>query len=178
MQKLVCHPNTPSKHATSIDAHVELKPGGLLWMRYHVECEQPAIILAGPEEPNRTDFLWKHTCFETFITREDQSNYIEFNFCPSSRWAAYQFTDYREGAADLPVETAPEIYLEASESHIAIEVDLLLPKAWRDGEMLMGITTIIEDKDEELSYWALKHPGEKQEFHDRSCFILPLSAAE
>ena len=178
MQKLVCHPNTPSKYATEIDAHVELKPDGRLWIRYHVECEQPAIIFEGPEEPNRTDFLWKHTCFETFITREGQSNYIEFNFCPSSRWAAYQFTDYRAKAADFPVETAPEIYLEASETHIALEVDLLLPKAWREGEMLMGISAIIEEADETSSYWALKHSGEKPDFHDSSCFIHRLKAAE
>lgn len=178
IQKLVCHPNMPGKGVDSIDVQVTLKPGGRLWMRYHIECDPAHVQLSDPADPLRTDFLWHRTCFETFITRGGQSQYIEFNFCPSSRWAAYQFTDYREGAADLPVEEAPAIHLDLSETHIAIEADVLLPESWRDGPMMMGITTIIEDEEGTLSYWALAHPGDKQEFHDRSCFIHPLQAAE
>lgn len=178
MQKLVCHPNNIAKGVDSVVVQVKLSAGGRLWMRYHIECDPAHVQLAGPAEPLRTDFLWHHTCFETFITRGGQTNYIEFNFCPSSRWAAYQFTDYRQGAADLPMAQAPEIHLESGAGHIAIEANVLLPEAWRDGPMLMGITTIIEDEKENLSYWALAHPGEKQEFHDRSCFICPLQTAE
>jgi len=178
MLKLLCHPNTPAKEISSVDVDVELAPNGKLWMRYHVEGKLDKIELAAPHEPRRTDYLWKHTCFETFITRADQSNYIEFNFCPSKRWAAYQFSDYRENAGDLPMTAPPAIQSDAGNGHFAIEVELMLPEGWRNGEMLMGITTIIEEVSGNLSYWALKHPGETQEFHDRDCFIHKLRAAK
>ena len=38
-----------------------------------------------------------------FIRPEDGEGYYEFNFSPSGEWAAYRFSGYREGMADLPL---------------------------------------------------------------------------
>ena len=34
-------------------------------------------------QPERTDELWKDTCFELFCGRADDGSYVEFNFAPS-----------------------------------------------------------------------------------------------
>ena len=54
-------------------------------------------------EPARTDELWRSTCFELFLRFDDDERYVEFNFSPSTRWAAYAFDGYREGMAELPL---------------------------------------------------------------------------
>jgi hypothetical protein len=43
------------------------------------------------------DGLWKHTCFEVFLRDPAGIGYAEFNFSPSTEYAGYGFTRYREG---------------------------------------------------------------------------------
>jgi hypothetical protein len=46
----------------------------------------PAAVAAA-----RTDELWRHTCFEAFVRTSPAPAYYEFNFAPSTQWAAYRF---------------------------------------------------------------------------------------
>ena len=38
----------------------------------------------------------------------------------------------------------------------------------------LGLAAIIEDKARVLSYWALKHPAEKPDFHHADGFVVEL----
>lgn len=174
--RLVCHPLMPSSQTDSIEVSIERQSDGRLWLRYHVEILLDALILPREADPLRTDELWKMTCFEVFIRQPRHKFYIEFNASPSSQWAAYQFDDYRVGMAELPIDTAPEIGVDASESHFALEVTYDLPSGWAGQPLEIGLSAVIEESDGTKSYWALAHPPGPPDFHHGDCFALRLAA--
>jgi hypothetical protein len=38
----------------------------------------------------------------------------------------------------------------------------------------LGLAAVVEDKARVLSYWALKHPAEKPDFHHSDSFVVEL----
>lgn len=122
--------------------------------------------------PVRADGLWQATCFELFVKPKGGSGYFEFNFSPSTAWAAYRLDDYRAGMADLPL-APPRI--EPVGNDVRVTVDLGgLP----DGEWLVAFSAVIEEADGTKSYWALAHPPQEPDFHDPACFALELPAPD
>lgn len=154
----------------------EIANDGKLWVRYHLEGKICDLTLPEPCESGRADCLWQTTCFELFLREEGHPNYTEFNFSPSSRWAAYEFASYRVGMTSLGLSLAPEIGLDASDSHFALEVGLQLPMPWSDSHIVAGFSAIVEGADGAKSYWALAHPPGKPDFHHGDCFALALPA--
>ncbi len=161
----------------SIDAQIELSDKGKLWLRYHVECELETLETGYPKAASRSDGLWQTTCFEVFLARGDDPEYIELNFAPSSQWAAYRFWGYRDGIVELPLDTAPKIGIDAGETYFALEAEIGLPADWRGGELRMAIAAVIEETGGTKSYWALAHSVGKPDFHDRACFTHKQRAA-
>jgi hypothetical protein len=163
--------------ADSIDVHWECQPGGKLWLRYHVDCDLDAIIMPDPvEECVRADGLWQTTCFELFLRDESEAEYIEFNFSPSRKWAAYRFDSYREAMREWPLE-APEIYLDMSDTHVALEATLAVP-GLIGGQTLAALSAVIHENRDIKSYWALKHQPGQPDFHHKDCFALKLAPPE
>ena len=125
------------------------------------------------------DKLWRHTCFEAFITAEDDPAYVECNFSPSSAWATYRFARYRTRmAAPVPVEP-PRITLQTKPDSLVLDARLRLGEFTKHPlrPLRIGLTAVIEDKAGGLSYWALRHPRSKPDFHHRGGFILHLASA-
>jgi hypothetical protein len=176
MLQLLCHPKTPADFVESVDVAVTLSASGALWLRYHVEVPEPELEIGGPKSPDRTDGLWQTTCFEAFLAIGDDPQYIELNFAPSSRWAAYQFDDIREGMKPLNLASDPEVHLDMSRGHVAIEAELQLPTNWQSGRFSIGLAAVLEEPSGKKSYWALDHHKPEPDFHDRSCFTLQLEA--
>jgi hypothetical protein len=176
MLQLVCHPKTPADFVESVDVGITLSASGALWLRYHVEVPEPELEIGRPQEPARTDELWKTTCFEAFLAIGDDPQYVELNFAPSSQWAAYQFEDVREGVSQLNLAADPKIYLDMSREHVALEAELQLPPNWQLGFFSIGLTAVLEEPSGKKSYWALDHRKAEPDFHDRSCFTLQLEA--
>ena len=158
--------------------HVERSAGGILWLRYHVEGSLDLLTLPDPADPVRADGLWKTTCFELFVRSTNGAVYGEFNFSPSSQWAAYRFDHYREGMSEVALSEVPEIGLDASETHFALETDLKLPAPWIDVGLGIALSAVIEETDGTKSYWALRHPPGKPDFHHPDCFALTLPAPD
>jgi hypothetical protein len=175
---LVCHPSMPTSLVESIEVTFTRTEGERLWLRYHVEVPLDSLVLPYEAEPTRTDGLWKTTCFEAFLRLLGSKTYIELNASSSSQWAAYRFDDYRAGMAELPIETAPEIGCDASESHFALEVTYALPAEWAGQPLDLGLSAVIEETDGTKSYWALAHPPGAPDFHHGDCFALQLAAPE
>ncbi len=136
------------------------------------------LVVADMQEPERTDDLWKTTCFEAFLAIGDEPEYLEFNFSAASFWAAYQFCEYREGRSNLVLNAVPEIYLDMSNSHFALEATVQLPMQWQQGRFAIGVTVVAEESGGTKSYWAFDHKKAEPDFHDRSCFTMQLEAAE
>ncbi len=126
---------------------------------------------------NRTSFcdgLWRHTCAELFVAEPDKPRYCEFNFSPSTQWAAYTFDDYRVGMR--PLDTAsPSIEVERHADQLIMRVRCELPTFVAESALLRcGLSLVVEDHAGVISYWALAHPADKPDFHHRAGFVLEL----
>jgi len=159
-------------------AHPAMPPHSVEGVTVNWEADRLAFRATGgplrlPERaaPERTDGLWQATCFELFVKPLGCEGYFEFNFSPSTQWAAYALDGYRAGMRPLEIP-APRI--ERSEDGVSVNVDLsTLPRgAWR-----VGLSAVIEEAGGTRSYWALKHPAGAPDFHDDACFALELPAA-
>ncbi len=150
-------------------------------LRFRIHGAGPVSVPA-PDGPTRTDGLWRTTCFELFLKPIGSEAYIEFNFSPSTQWAAYAFDGYREGMRPLPLDVAPHIDPEPAsdaQTHdllFALEADVDL-SALPPEALLMGLSAVIEDAGGAKSYWALAHPPGPPDFHHPDCFALELPAA-
>jgi hypothetical protein len=144
---------------------------------YRLCADLGALKLPEPRSPIRTDGLWRHSCFEAFIGHVGAGDYWEYNFSPSGAWAAYHFTAYREGMAPLLSGAPPEIIgtIGRDTIELAVSIDLSwLVKTPAAVGMRLGLAAVIEDKARVLSYWALKHPSEKPDFHHADSFVVEL----
>ena len=111
---------------------------------------------------------------ELFLGAGD-GTYAEFNFAPSGAWAAWRFSGYRSGRADLAVEP-PAIRSTASDVGFALDVALALPGGFAHAGAAMGLSAVVEESDGTMSWWALRHPeGDRPDFHHGDCFqaLLP-----
>jgi hypothetical protein len=176
MLQLICHPETPAVTVESIEVWTKRLENGRLWFRFHLEGQLEALELDEQRPPERTDELWRSTCFEAFLRKSGHDSYLEYNFAPSSQWAAYAFADYRSGGTDLCVKATPEIFLDASEGHFALETEIILAPDWQDEPIDLNLTAVIEETNGTKSYWALAHPPGKPDFHHKDCFALKLEA--
>jgi hypothetical protein len=130
------------------------------------------LAIPQPAARERTDALWRHTCFEMFVAGEGEG-YREYNFSPSGEWAAYSFTSYREGMAPLDVRP-PLIETAISEDRLVVRATLQTPGR---GCCRIGLSAVIEEKNGTISYWALNHPPGAPDFHHEDCFALDLPPA-
>jgi hypothetical protein len=149
---------------------------GKLVLLYRLRGELEALRLPEPRPPSRTDGLWRHTCFEAFIGHAGASEYWEYNFSPSGAWAAYHFSAYREGMAPLMKGAPPMLRLHTGDDHVDLEVGVDLAWLARSPAvgLRLGLAAVIEDRAQVLSYWALKHPVEKPDFHHAGGFVIDL----
>jgi hypothetical protein len=132
--------------------------------------------LPEPKHAIRTDGLWRHSCFEAFIGHVGAPDYREYNFSPSGAWAAYHFSAYREGMAPLMKGAPPVVTTRVRTDSVEASVRVDLSSLTRGGGvgLRLGLAAVVEDKARVLSYWALKHPAEKPDFHHRDSFVVEL----
>jgi hypothetical protein len=122
---LLPHPASPPDTISAVLCGTSWRDRGA-WVVDFIVREPPAALrLPEPAAPERADGLWRTTCFELFLRRPDEKAYIEFNFSPSGRWAAYAFDDYRKGGRNLEVaapiiRTAdPVQFASATQAHLS-----------------------------------------------------------
>ena len=147
-------------------------------MTYVLEGEIHRLRIPSVQTPRRVVGLWRSTCFEAFVGMHDGPAYYEFNFSSSGEWAAYAFRDYRDGGPidddGLAPETAVRCAVDKVEIDTAIGLDRL-PGIQAGTILRIGLSAVIEAIDGTLSYWALRHPSGKPDFHHPESFVLELT---
>ena len=171
---LIPHPDTPSRAVTAVEVELIASPDDLLISYFLIGSED--LVIPERKPAARRDGLWETTCFEAFLKAEGAEAYFEFNFSPSTEWAAYRFERYRDGMSKLlqPVDPFVERAAEPSDPLVEVALDRAdLP----DGPMRLGLSAVIEERYGRKSYWALAHSPGKPDFHHPDCFQLELPAA-
>jgi hypothetical protein len=175
---LVPHPATPQPAVHSLVVDVDHGDHARLLLRYRLAGALDALQIPAPASPARADDLWRHTCFEAFIAPAGAGEYWEFNFSPSRAWAAWHFTGCRTGMTPLAPAAAPFIAVAAgkAEFSLAATLDLgWLAQTRGFAGLRLGLTAVIEDRAQGLSYWALQHVAEKPDFHRAESFVVALA---
>jgi len=182
--------------------------GASLELRYTVAGDIAGLLVPAQTAPRRVDKLWQHTCFEAFAASSEawmptspaeptaggrrtlagdaapngapagQEGYYELNFSPSTQWAIYRFTAYREGMTAVQPTRAPRIALHCDADRLTLEahIELASLPGVRDAAGLrLALSAVIEDTEHRLSYWALAHPQGKPDFHHADGFALRLA---
>ena len=181
---LLAHPDSPGGVVRRIAASVEPAGADSLRFRYVLEAN-PQLIRIPPPVPDagRADKLWAHTCFEAFVGSPGSPLYLELNFSPSGQWAGYRFASYRQGmAAALPV--APRLALRRDAERLELQAEVQLSGSLSSAEpglrgpgsrsLRVALSAVVEDQEGRLSYWALRHPPGRPDFHHPESFSLAL----
>jgi hypothetical protein len=175
------HPDSPRSAVRRIEAEVTRLGPGQLDLRYLVTGALGDVVLPPPAAPDRTDGLWRHSCFEAFLRAPGSETYCEFNFAPSTQWAAYRFDGYRRGMAPAEGVAPPRIGLRRTADGFELEATLALDKACGlppGGPLRLGLSAVLEAADGAVSHWALAHPPGKADFHHEDGLALDLPGME
>jgi hypothetical protein len=165
--RLVRHPAS-SDGVASISARLG-RSADHLSVAFSLEGDLEQLLLPTSVPVRRGDKLWQHTCFEIFLSARMPA-YQEFNFSPSGEWAAYRFRGYREAAAASPTDTP---MLAVRRSAARLEMDATIPLR-DEARLSVAVSAVVESRSGALSYWALKHPAGKPDFHHPDSFALQL----
>jgi hypothetical protein len=174
---LKLHPDSTSAAASSVEVEVARSRDGALTLSYVVIGKISGLRVPSVVTPARADGLWQHTCFDAFLSVSPDTGYHEFNFSPSTQWAAYRFADYRSGMQVASEIGAPNIEVSSRPDSYTLRATLDLDTAnvpwgspWR-----LGLSAVIEETNGNKSYWALAHAPGKPDFHRADCFTHELS---
>ena len=174
---LTLHPDSISQAVTRIEVDVVRKGDGTLVLLYVVAARIDDLRLPPVMAPARTDELWRHTCFEAFVRASLGAAYYEFNFSPSTQWAAYRFDDYRSGMHVATPISAPRIDVQTAPDHMTLRAALELGAVsdLPGGTWRLGLSAVIEEATDRKSHWALAHPPGKPDFHHADSFACDVS---
>ena len=167
------HPDPRCVAATHVEADIARPRPGSLILSYVVSGRIGDLRMPPVAAAARADELWRHTCFEAFVRPSTGSAYYEFNFSPSTQWAAYRFDSYRSGMRVATEIGTPRIEVRSTAESYTLQASLELDGLslpWR-----LGLSAVLEETNGGKSYWALAHPPGKADFHHADCFALELS---
>jgi hypothetical protein len=164
---------TPERDSTLLCVEFEMR-GDL------TELLIPRPTSIGESFCQRRDGLWKHTCFELFFATDLPNTYWELNSSPAGDWNFYRFENYRQGQVE-----------ERGISQVRHEIKIDTPSLWRSQvsvdlrgvpefrdlkaqDISLGITAVIEGKNQSESFWAIQHCGLQPDFHIRESFLVKI----
>jgi hypothetical protein len=164
MHSLFLHPECQSGPITSVTAELVPTADGCM-AEFRLLGDLSAIKVPAQATPVREDYLWKTTCFEIFWQPDGGQWYREFNLSPSSKWACYDFDDFRLNSRDGAVEA---IAVASAHSDQELVLRASIASQLRDPAQV-ALNAIVEDMQGNIQFWALAFPDGKPEFHSEVC---------
>lgn len=149
----------------------------LLTVHYSLTGEIADILLPSSSlQPRRKDELWTATCFEFFLANKGQPQYWEFNLSPSGDWNIYHMDSYRRvGFREETLIEQMQVDVRKEASCIAMDAVVDIGPVLKETDPVdVGITSVIQTRNGNETYWALAHPGPHADFHLRESFIIQL----
>jgi len=179
LHALVSHADSSSSAVDRIDVRLTRHATQLV-LQYTAHGRIELLNIPAAKEGRRADDLWQHTCFELFVRAPSLESYYEFNFSPSTEWAAYRFDAYRSGMTPASI-SAPTVLMRQDAERVELRATLDLASIPDIPELLtqalrLGLAVIVEEQSGGKSYWALSHSAGRPDFHHVDCFSATLPA--
>jgi len=178
---LLVHPATPRGPVRNFEVDADRRGGGTLHLSYRLDADLSQLRLPMSMTPVRADDLWRHTCFEAFISEPGSAGYSELNFSPSGQWAAYTFTGRRTGMRAANLGVAPSVAWRRTDGRLELDVEIGLDgllSGPADSALRLSLCAVIQEESGTISYWALRHPDTQPDFHHPVGFVLELPGHE
>lgn len=170
--ELVRHSASPESPVERIAVTIERR-GTEAVIAYELTGDLAEVVFPELAPGERRDGLWTATCFELFVRHGGEDSYREWNFSPSTAWAAYEFDGYRHGMRNAEVP-APVIARDMRNGRYRLTVESVIDT----GPLHIGLSAVIRHADGQTSYWALAHPPGKPDFHHADCFAAELAPSQ
>ena len=170
-------PFTPVQDLPDLRVTVDLsRRSNTAALSYTIRGPIKEIVVPAPlETPLRKGGLWEDTCLEFFLAPKDCLPYWEVNLSPSRHWNVYRFSAYRHGMQEEAAFTSLPFRFERGKDTFLLDVELPLDRIISPETPLeVGISAVIKLRSNQMTYWALSHPGQKPDFHRRESFIAKL----
>ncbi|MGF1544259.1 MAG: DOMON-like domain-containing protein [Parvularculaceae bacterium] len=159
-----------------VSAGVDASGAGRLALAYVVEGDIPALRLSQRSaRPERTDGLWRTTCFEAFVRPAPGEAYVEINASTSGDWASYAFDARRSGRRAAERVVVDEILVEIAPDRVRVAASVETPMA---PVADVGLCVVLEGEGGGVSHWALDHGAGAPDFHDPLSFAHRIIANE
>jgi hypothetical protein len=169
---LVRHDASAETGVERVSARFLTRSRNEIVLRYCATGDLSTVTVPRRVSGRRKDDLWRNTCFEFFARFENEPAYWEMNFSPSSDWAAYRFSDYRNNRRNEPLASAAFFDILTTENRLRVDIRLSLgalqSRSLRTARF--GFSAVFRDAEERMSYWALAHPEGQPDFHHPTCF--------
>ena len=175
---LTAHPSTPNDDVRSLEVQLLAQEPDILVFQYSLVADLSRVRVPLSGAGGRADSLWEHTCFEAFVAPGDATRYHEFNFSPSLDWAIYRFSAYREGMSPAEIGRVPEISVRRGDDGLELQSAVRLghlADLCDVRHLRIALAAVIEDDNGRLSYWGLRHPPGKPDFHHPNGFALEVT---
>jgi len=141
-----------------------------LYLKYIISGNISQIKLTPSKQSSE---LWRNTCFELFLSNNNITEYLEFNWSPDGRWNTFKFNDYRDRANQNIFEESHSS-VERQNNNIIFKTKIILPKynhyiSLDLNNLLIGMSVIVET--DTLEYWSNQHLHHRPDFHNRNNFL-------
>ena len=143
-------------------------------IQYILKGDLSAIVIPQDNKTYLRQYdLWEHTCFEFFLKLKGTNEYWEFNLSPSRNWNVFHFLDYRLNIVEEKAFNSLTFNVSQDQESLSIEINFNLDILGIVEQGLdIAITSVVKNKDGQLSYWALTHPPMQADFHHQDGFII------
>jgi len=163
-------PGTSAPDINKLTVEINRPKPNQLELTYRLAADLDEVALPAASTFGAQDNLWQHTCFELFFRAQDDDAYHEYNFSPSNAWNHYSFTSYRQ--RDMAAaKVAPAMDFQRLQdtliATVTVPIDIM-------GPLELSLTAVMEDNQDNITYWATAHAGEAPDFHHPDSFTIAL----
>ena len=170
---LAAHPQAAAPAGTALTAMLIAGEPEHFGCTFQLLADMSRVRLPAGQGGVRAQELWRHTCFEAFLAAEGSAGYCEFNFSTAGDWAAYRFDAYRAGMRAAELAAPPRLTVRGGDGSLELSARVPLGGLFARGTALrVGLAAVLEDERGVLSYWALRHPAGRPDFHHAASFAL------
>lgn len=121
--------------------------------------------------PQRSNFLWKESCFEFFISHKNKQEYLEFNFAPTGNWNCSLFDDYLLGMRDYRLVENVVINTKKEQKMFELTAQFNIKDFISDDDMFINLSTILKMNSGNKLHYALIHGTNKPDFHNKELWL-------